>query len=177
MTRILPIFLAILVPMGCELHIPDLGEPFVSEQLLGRWTGEWGVGSLRQEGSSIMDCWRSDEGEIIFQLWLDGGFMASGSEPPHEIRLSGLDDVEQLVLTGLSDKIGAIELRVSADGTIVGEAVPNDVPAVEIGGYVTPDTLFLGFQFLEVIEGEAVLRFQGPVPQEEEEDSIFEWPF
>jgi hypothetical protein len=87
-----------------------------------------------------------------------------------------LDDIEELVLTGLSDKIGAVELRVNADGTIVGEAVPNDVPAVEIGGYVTPDTLFLGFQFLEVIEGEAVLRLQGPVPEEEDEPG-FEWPF
>jgi hypothetical protein len=38
------------------------------------------------------------------------------------------------------------------------------VPAVEIGGYVTPDTVYLGFQLLEVIEGEAVLRYQGPVP-------------
>jgi len=176
-TRILLMIPAIFVPMGCELHIPDLGEPFVSEQLLGRWTGEWGVGSLRQEGTGIMDCWRSEEGEIVFQLWLDGGFMASGSEPPHEILLSGLDDIELLVLTGVSDKIGDVELRVSADGTIVGEAVPNDVPAVEVGGYVTPDTLYLGFQFLEVIEGEAMLRFEGPVPQEEDNDSRFVWPF
>lgn len=164
MSRIIPLGLALFVPMACELEIPDLGEPFVSEQLMGRWTGEWGVGSLRQEGTGVMDCWESDEEGIVFNLWLDGGFMATGSEPPHEIRLSGPDDKNVLVLKGVSDKIGNVELRVSADGSIVGEAIPDGVPAVEIGGYVTPDTVYLGFQLLEVIEGEAVLRYQGPVP-------------
>ena len=173
MRHLLPLSLLLCSPLACELEIPDLGEPFVSDQIMGRWTGEWGVGTLLQEGSAVMECRKNEEEGIVFQLWMEGGAMSSGSEPPHEIRLTGPDDKELLVLTGHSDKLGDVELILTKDGSITGAAVPDSIPSVEIGGYVTPDTVYFGFVVLEIFEGQATLAYEGPL--EEEEESRFTW--
>lgn len=160
---------------GCTLDVPDLGEPMVADQIMGRWTGNWGVGSLFQEGEGVMEVRRSEEEGIVFQLWMSGGAMSSETEPPHEIRLTGEDSEEQIVLTGYSDKIGNVELVLTSEGEIYGEAVPDTIPAVQIGGYVNPETVYLGFIVLEIFEGSADLSYEGPII-EEEENNWFSWP-
>ena len=101
--------------------------------------------------------------------------MSSETEPPHEIRLTGEDSEEQIVLTGYSDKIGNVELVLTSEGEIYGEAVPDTIPAVQIGGYVNPETVYLGFIVLEIFEGSANLSYEGPII-EEEENNWFSWP-
>jgi hypothetical protein len=168
--RCLVALLAILSPLACELDIPDLGEPFVSDQIMGRWTGDWGVGTLFQEGSAVMECRKDEDEGVVFQLWMAGGAMSSGSEAPHEIRLTGPDNTETLVLKGYSDKFGDVGLVLSADGTITGIAEPDSAPSVEIGGYVTSDTVYLGI-ILSLFEGEAILAYEGPIEEDEQEAS------
>ena len=174
MKRVLAMGTALVAIGACELVIPDFGESFISDQILGRWVGEWEVGGLFQEGTAIMEARASTEEGIVFQLWLAGGAMSKDDEPPHEIRLTGQDGAEELILTGHSDKIGDVTLTVTAEGQIHGEAVPGSITTVPIGGYVTPDEFYLGFIVLEIFEGQALVAFEGPL---ESEDGSRVWGF
>ena len=66
-----------------------------------------------------------------------------------------------MVLEGTADKLGQVVLEVSSDGSILGEAIPDTIPAVEIAGYVNSDEVYLQFLILSLFTGHASLeRFE-----------------
>ncbi len=149
-----------VVLVGCSLDVPDKGEPFVSESIVGAWEGAWHVDGLPQDGEAELDV-LLEEGAVEFSLRMAGGVLSGEGEAPLEMLLFGVDDEELVVLEGTADKLGQVVLEVSSDGSILGEAIPDTIPAVEIAGYVNSDEVYLQFLILSLFTGHASLgRFE-----------------
>ena len=86
-----------------------------------------------------------------------GGPFTNDDHDYLEIELEGQDDTEMLTLSGDVDILGQAELNVTKDGMISGHAIPDDIPPVEIAGYVNSNEVYLAFLLFEVIEGIAIL--------------------
>ncbi len=142
---------------GCSLDVPDGGEPFVSESIVGLWNGEWNVDGMPQEGEAWLEV-MVEEDAIDFALFMAGGVLSNEGEPPLEMLLAGTDDEEVITLKGTAEKLGHVVLEVDKEGSITGEAIPDTIPAVEIGGYVSADEVYLQFLILSLFTGEAVLE-------------------
>ena len=143
--------------LGCSLEVPDKGEPFVSESIVGSWEGTWHVEGLPQEGDAELDVLLEDEA-VEFSLRMAGGALSGEGEAPLEMLLFGADDEDLVVLEGTADKLGRVVLEVGSDGSILGEATPDTIPAVEIGGYVSADEVYLQFLILSLFTGHASLE-------------------
>ena len=153
---------------ACTLEIPDFGEPFVSEQLVGEWTGEWTVDVLFQAGEGSLSVEIEDDGSLSWNLWMAGGPFTNDEHDYLEIQLDGQDDTEMLTLTGDVEILGDAVLNVTKDGTISGFAIPDDIPPVDIAGYVNSNEVYLAFLLFEVIEGVAILHPENPMVTSEQ---------
>ena len=150
-----------LLLSACTLDIPQLGEPFVSEQLVGEWNGDWTVDVLFQEGDGSLKVDVADDGSLTWNLWMAGGPFTNDDHDYLEIELQGQDSTELLTLSGDVDILGQAVLNVTKDGMISGHAIPDDIPPVEIAGYVNSNEVYLACLLFEVIEGIAILYPEG----------------
>jgi hypothetical protein len=155
--RRLPTLMLCLCLSGCSLDVPDGGEPFVSESIVGLWNGDWSVDGLPQEGDARLEVMVAGEA-VDFALFMAGGALSNEGEQPLEMLLSGTDDEEVVTLTGTAEKLGHLVLEIDKEGSIKGEATPDTIPAVEIGGYVSADEVYLQFLILSLFTGQALLE-------------------
>jgi hypothetical protein len=147
---------------GCELTpYEPTGEPFVSEQLVGRWQGDWAVPGLFQEGESLVNVWNYGDGTIDWSMWMSGDFFAADDDEPTLIRLEGVDGIDSLTVEGDTEKLGFVSLTAGADGLITGYAWPDGLPTVDIVGYVTEDTVRLDFLLMLAFYGYAEVKLVG----------------
>ncbi len=159
---------SLFVMAACSLEIPKLGEPFVSEQLVGEWNGNWTVDVLFQEGEGTLNVDVADDQSLTWNLWMAGGPFTNDDHDHLEIELEGEDDTEMLTLTGNVEILGEAVLNVTKDGEITGYAIPDDIPPVDIAGYVNANEVYLAFLFFDVIEGVAILHPDGVAPPVEQ---------
>ena len=154
--------LSVVLLVGCELTpYEPTGEPFVSEQLIGQWQGDWGVPGLFQDGESLVNVWNYGDGTIDWSMWMSGDFFAGEGGEPTLIRLEGTDGVDSLTVQGDTDKLGFVSLTVGADGLITGYAWPDGFPTVDVVGYVTEETVRLDFLILSAFYGFAEVQYVG----------------
>jgi len=147
---------------GCELTpYVATGDPFVSEQLIGKWQGDWGVPGLFQEGESTVNVWNYGDGTVDWSMWMSGDFFAGEGDEPTLIRLEGVDGLDSLTVSGDTEKLGYLSLTVGADGLIEGYAWPDGFPTVDVVGYVTEDTVRLDFLILSAFYGFAEVKLVG----------------
>ncbi len=145
---------------ACKPKAPELGEPFVSEQIVGDWIGDWTVESLLQEGEASLNVQLIGESEIAWLLWMQGGPFTNDDRESLEISLEGSDDTDKLVLSGEVEVLGAVTIEVDKEGSITGVAIPEDIPQVDVVGYVNENEVFLSFMILGIFEGQAMMSHQ-----------------
>ena len=105
---------------------PENLEPFVSERLLGEWSGFWALPAMFQTGTADMSVSLEDE-TIRFLFTIDGGIVSPEDEEPVIVDLTGADGAESVTLTGEADKIGYVEFTIDENGLITGMgAEPRD---------------------------------------------------
>ncbi len=155
--RLWPVFLMVGSSACREFEVPPLDEPFVSEQLLGSWAGDWSVSLPNQSGRAEIEVEQLGEGEVQWIFYLEGGALSGDDEPPLEVILTGQDDTDVVEVEGVADKLGLVQLAVDSDGLISGNVYPPSLPDLEVWGYVRPEEIHLEFFIMAIFPGYAIV--------------------
>ena len=136
---------------------PENLEPFVSERLIGDWSGVWALPAMFQTGTAEMQVSLEDEDTIRFLFTIDGGIVSPDDEEPVIVDLSGTDGHKSVTLSGEGDKIGYVEFTIDENGLITGNADPDGLSLVDFGGWVGAGKFHLDFVVLGLFPGEGEL--------------------
>ena len=136
---------------------PENLEPFVSERLIGDWSGVWALPAMFQTGTAEMQVSLEDEDTIRFLFTIDGGIVSPDDEEPVIVDLSGTDSHKSVTLSGEGDKIGYVEFTIDENGLITGNADPDGLSLVDFGGWVGAGKFHLDFVVLGLFPGEGEL--------------------
>ena len=156
---------------GCSRPPPPENlEPFVSERLVGQWSGVWALPALFTSGTAEMQV-ELDGDTIHFLFEIDGGLVSPDDEEPVLIDLSGRDGHRSVTLSGEGDKIGYVEFTIDENGLITGNADPDGLSLVDFGGWVGAGKFHLDFVVLGFFPGEGELGLLTGAEPEEPSDS------
>ena len=145
-------FLLLPILFGCQPpDPPPMTEAFISDLLVGHWSGEWSAQLPGQSGVASIHVLKQD-GDINFELSIWGGAIADESDPL-EMIIGGPDDYTELMLTGHADIAGDVIMLIAPDGNITGTVDPDALSPVAITGWVRDYEFVLNFAVYGLIPG------------------------
>ena len=148
----------VFITLGCgPPEPPPLEEPFVSEQLIGEWSGDWDVLLPDQEGPATASIERIDDMTLNWVLRLNGGELSDDETPPLEVVLQGADNINLVTVQGEVETLGVVTLNINNAGDIWGTVAPGTIPDVDVTGWVRPDEIRLDFAIYGLFPGYAIL--------------------